>query len=80
VSTVEVTVLVDDEHVGAIDDVAASLQAHGFELGEVLAETGVITGRLPDAARTAALEEVDGVTAVEVARTVRLPPPDAPTQ
>ena len=76
----EVTVLVDDDHRSRIDDVAQELERAGLRVAARLSATGVITGSLADAGQTAALRQVAGVAAVELARDVRLPPPDAPVQ
>jgi CheY-like chemotaxis protein len=76
----EVTVLIADDHVDAIDDVAAALQDAGLRLGQVLAATGVVTGSVADATAMAALAAVDGVEAVEPVQEVFIPPPDAPVQ
>ena len=75
-----VTVLVADDHVAAIDEVAAALQRAGLRLGEVLPASGVITGAVDDAAAIPALAGVDGVEAVEPEQEIQLPPPDAPVQ
>jgi hypothetical protein len=77
---VDVNVLVDDEHRSGIDDVAAELSRAGLRVGKTLPGTGVITGSVADAGVTEALRGVAGVAAVEVNRTVQLPPPDAPVQ
>jgi hypothetical protein len=73
----DVTVLVDDDHLAAIDEVAAALQTAGLRLGEVLPAVGAITGSVDD---PAALEAVPGVAAVEPAQEVHLPPPDEEVQ
>ena len=74
---IDVTVLVDDDHLDAMDDVAAALQQAGLRLQSTLPSTGVITGAVED---PAALEAVPGVAAVEAARDVGVPPPDSPLQ
>ena len=74
---IDVTVLVADDHLDAIDDVAAALQEAGLRLQSTLPATGVITGAADD---PAALEAVPGVAAVEAARDVGVPPPDSPLQ
>jgi hypothetical protein len=77
---VEVTVLVDDAHLEAIDDVAAALARAGLRDGHTLEVTGVISGSLNDPRLVDALEQVEGVASVEVARRFQLPPPDEPVQ
>ena len=74
-----VIVTVDDAHLGRVGEVAASLRELGLLVEQVLDEVGVITGQLP-AGRPLAVLQVDGVTAVEPAGRVQLPPPDAPVQ
>ncbi|MET0684808.1 MAG: hypothetical protein ABW060_05800 [Solirubrobacteraceae bacterium] len=74
---IDVTVLVADDHLDAMDDVAAALQQAGLRLQSTLPATGVITGAAED---PAALEAVPGVAAVEAARDVGVPPPDSPLQ
>ena len=76
----EVTALVADDQLGAIDAVAARLAAAGLDVEAVLPITGVITGTIEDGASVAALAAIDGVIAVEPARTITLPPPDSPVQ
>lgn len=74
-----VTVSVDDEHVGRIDDVARWLEAAGMQVEQVLPAIGMITGAVPGEQRTQ-VASVAGVAAVEPQRTYRLPPPDAEVQ
>ena len=77
---IDVTALVADDQLAAIDAVAERLAAAGLLVSAVLPRTGVITGRVADQAAVAALSCVDGVLAVERARTVTLAPPDSPLQ
>jgi hypothetical protein len=74
---IDVTVLVADDHLDAMDDVAAALQQAGLRLQSTLPATGEITGA---AEEPAALEAVPGVAAVEAARDIGVPPPDSPLQ
>jgi hypothetical protein len=73
----DVTVLVADDHLAAIDEVAAALQRAGLRLGDVLPAVGAITGSVDD---PAALAGIEGVAAVERAEEIQLPPPDAEVQ
>ena len=50
---IDVTVLVADDHLGAIDDVAAALREAGLRLDLALPATGVITGSVEDEAALA---------------------------
>ena len=77
---VEVNVLVDDEHLPSIDEVASALGRAGLAVAQTLRSVGVITGSVADSGQTEALRQVAGVVGVEVNRDVQLPPPDAPVQ
>ncbi len=77
---VEVKVLVDDDHLPKIDEVASALSQAGLSVGQTLRSTGVITGSVSDTGKTDALRQVAGVVGVEVSREIQLPPPDAPVQ
>jgi hypothetical protein len=75
----EVTIAVDDRHVGDLDAVASRLREAGLSVENVLAEIGVITGRT-DEEHAAALEDVEGVAHVERSREYQLAPPDSEIQ
>lgn len=77
---VEVNVLVDDERLPKIDDVASALSDAGLRVGQTLRSTGVITGALDDESAIDGLRQVTGVVGVDVTRRIQLPPPDAPVQ
>ena len=77
---VEVNVLVDDDHLATIDEVASALSREGLAVKKTLRSVGVITGAVADTGVTDALGAVAGVVGVEVNREVQLPPPDAPVQ
>jgi len=77
---IEVTVLVADDHLDAIDDVAAALELAGLRREATLPATGVITGAVADAAAMESVAAVPGVAAVEPVQEVFIPPPDAPIQ
>lgn len=74
-----VIVTVDSAHLARLDAVAESLRRHGLQVEQLLPEVGLITGQLPDGRALAELR-VEGVAAVEEARSIRLPPPDAAVQ
>ena len=74
-----VIVTVDDAHLARMGAVAQTLREHGLQVDQVLDEVGVISGQLP-AGRPLATLQVDGLAAVEEARRIQLPPPDAPVQ
>lgn len=75
----EVTIAVDDDHVGDLDAVARRLREAGLSVENVLAEIGIITGRI-DGSRAANLEDVEGVAQVERSREYQLAPPDSEIQ
>jgi hypothetical protein len=75
-----VTVLVAEDHLDAIDEVAAALREAGLRDDQALPATGVITGSVADPAAMRSLSSVPGVAAVESVQEMQLPPPDAPMQ
>jgi hypothetical protein len=77
---VEVTVLVEDDHLETMDDVVAALARAGLRVTEALASVGVVSGSVGDPGSIDALRRVDGVASVEVSRAFQLPPPDEPVQ
>jgi hypothetical protein len=77
---VEVTVLVEDDHLETIDDVVAALARAGLEVSHTLGPAGVITGSVSDPVLVEALKRIEGVASVEVARAFQLPTPDEPVQ
>jgi dihydrodipicolinate synthase/N-acetylneuraminate lyase len=74
-----VTVLVDDEHLTTMPEVAERLRAVGLVVESQGGQTGVITGWI-DASRASMLEQVQGVQRVEIPRRFQLPPPDCDLQ
>jgi hypothetical protein len=77
---IDVTILVADDRVGTIDDVAAALRDVGLRRGVALPATGVITGSVEDDAAVGRLASVPGVESVELAESMQIPPPDEPVQ
>jgi hypothetical protein len=75
----KITVSVDDDAIGRIDEVVTALELGGMHIDQVLRPIGVITGSV-DTQHVHALGDVAGVAAVEPQRTVRLPPPDSGLQ
>jgi uncharacterized protein YgbK (DUF1537 family) len=76
----EVLVNVSADHLTGIQELASALEAAGLEQSQVLGAAGVVTGRVADRRALAAVRSVEGVEAVEVSRTVQLPPPEADLQ
>ena len=77
---VEVTVLVEDDHVATMDEVVAALARAGLNGTESLESVGAVSGSVDDPASVDALRHVDGVASVEVSRAFQLPHPDEPVQ
>jgi hypothetical protein len=75
----QLTVAVDDEHLGSIAAVAAELEGRGMLVDQVLESAGVILGSARATDR-GALAAVEGVVSVEGETPFQLPPPDAPVQ
>jgi hypothetical protein len=74
---VGVTLLVDDDSLGDLDDVLRRASKAGLRDGQVLPAVGVITGTAhPDTLHE--LSQVPGIRAAEADRTIQLPPPDQP--
>ena len=72
-------VLVDDEYLDMVNDVAGRLEEAGMRVDRVPSEIGTLVGRAPRAARSR-LEAVKGVNAVRSTRGFRAAPPNAPVQ
>jgi hypothetical protein len=75
--SVKVLVTASGDH--PIADVVARLEATGVQVEKVLEAVGVIVGSC-DEGGMHALSEIEGVSAVERDREIRLPPPDADVQ
>jgi hypothetical protein len=76
---VDVLVSLSDEHVPAIDEVAGKLRDAGMEVQRSLPEIGTITGRV-DPSKLKSLGDVEGVAALEEARSFEIAPPDSDVQ
>lgn len=74
-SRLNVSIVVDDAHLGSTESIARELSAHGLRVERVVAEAGAIyaTGEAADIAWARRLE---GVLEVQPERGVRLPPLD----
>ena len=75
----QIQVSVAPDYAADIQGVADRLRAAGMSVNETMEAGGVVTGSAPES-RIADLERVEGVAAVEQARTYQLPPPDSPIQ
>lgn len=76
---VQVSVTVDDEHLGAIGAVADALRESGMKVDQVLDALGIITGSVAEGGPDS-LMTVEGVASVQQDVEFQLPPPDAPIQ
>lgn len=76
----DITVIVDDAHLGSIAAVAQELAARGMTVDRVLPAAGCILGSVPVRSATAALRSVPGVTAVDPQVVLSVPAPDADVQ
>jgi hypothetical protein len=75
----DVNVAIADEHLDDVSAVLRRLTAAGLEVHRTLPTIGTVTGAI-DQDRLDALREVEGVTAVEQAREVGVPPPESEIQ
>lgn len=71
----DITVTVDDAHLGSIATVARRLTALGMTVDRVLPRVGFIIGSIPAAATASALRSVPGVASVDYQITHRISPP-----
>jgi hypothetical protein len=74
-----VLVSVDDVHIDRVDEVADELRAAGLDVDQVMGASGMITGSM-EPSKVDALKKIRGVSAVELERHVRIPPPDSEVQ
>ena len=74
-----VNVSVADDHLGHFREVVRRMEKAGLKVEQQLEAVGVVSGSI-DPARLPALEQVQGVTAVERAREVRIAPPESHVQ
>lgn len=75
----DVTITVDDDHLGTLDEVVASVRAAGVQVTAVHAAIGVISGSVADDVR-GPLSAIRGVASIERAPRFGVAPPDAPIQ
>jgi hypothetical protein len=74
-----VTVVVDDAHLDSIDEVAAQLRSGGMQVTQVLRESGVISGSVPEDSKHT-LQRIPGVDSIDEQSRFQLPPPESLTQ
>lgn len=77
--TVPVIVLVDDQALKQIRQVAGDLRQSGMSVDEVLEHAGTISGTI-ERNRLQTLSKIKGVKQVEESRTYQIAPPDSDVQ
>ena len=75
----QVTISVDDAHLDRFAEVVRRTERQGLKVEQQLEAIGVIVGRI-DPAKRQQLEQVPGVSSVEQARRVQIPPPESEIQ
>ena len=76
---VQIVVSVDSAHLPVLAEVVAELESAGMVVDQTLAVLGTVAGRVPQA-RLDDVGHVEGVVAIEPARSFQLPPPDSDIQ
>ncbi|MBD0272805.1 MAG: hypothetical protein ICV73_12855 [Acetobacteraceae bacterium] len=76
---VQVSVSVDDSHLGRLDEVSLAAEAAGMTVRRREPAIGVLTGSIAED-KLDWLRAVAGVEHVETQREIRIPPPDSPIQ
>lgn len=75
----QVVVSVDSAHLPVLAEVVAELESAGMVVDQTLAALGTVAGRIPQA-RLDDVGHVEGVAAIEPARSFQLPPPGSDIQ
>jgi hypothetical protein len=70
---INMTVVLDEAHLGQTDTIRLSLEAMGLRVSHVLAEVGVITGT-GDEALLGRVRALDGIEEARPENSVQLPP------
>lgn len=78
-SKLNVKVLVDDQHLEQILEVAQGLQSAGMSVEQTMDTLGIITGSC-DSEKMAVLSQVEGVSAIEPEQIVQIAPPESDLQ
>ena len=78
-STVNLLISLDDEHIEQISEVIQNLKAAGLHVEQTMTQLGVITGSC-DAAKVEAISQVKGVSHVETEQKYQIAPPDSDIQ
>jgi hypothetical protein len=72
-------VLVSDEYLSRVGEVADRLRSAGMQVGKVMTNSGTIEGRVASKHHDH-LKGIEGVAAIEEARELRIAPPDSDLQ
>jgi cyanophycinase-like exopeptidase len=75
-----VVVSVEDGYMDRLSEVAKGLENAGMNVEQKLGQIGIISGSVDDTEKVELLREVKGVSHVEEAREITIPPPDSPIQ
>ena len=75
----KVNVSVADDHLRSMQEVVQRLKDAGLSVEQTLEGLGIVTGTV-EAAKLPALSGLEGVSAVETDREVRIAPPDSDLQ
>ncbi len=78
-SKINLSILVNDDHLAEILEVAQRLQSAGLEVEQVMDAIGVISGSC-EAQKVDSLSQVKGVAKVEAQQSYQLAPPDSEVQ
>lgn len=78
-SSVNLSVAVDDDYLNRMPEVVQKLQVAGMKVEQVMETLGIITGSC-DSQKVEALSQIEGVTHVEPARSYQIAPPDSEIQ
>lgn len=78
-STVNLSVAVDDDYINRMSEVVQKLEAAGMKVEQVMETLGIITGSC-SSDKVEALSQVEGVTHVETSREYQIAPPDSEIQ
>ncbi len=73
-------VSVEDGYMDRLSEVAKGLENAGMNVEQKLGQIGIISGSVDDTQKVELLREVKGVSHVEEAREITIPPPDSPIQ
>jgi hypothetical protein len=78
-STVNVTISVDNAHLEQISEITKRLQSAGMSVEQTLPTIGVISGSI-DSEEVNRLYQIEGVQTIEPQQSYRLPPPESEIQ